>query len=376
MIVEELLKERKPITNEIKMITSLQNIKNSLKKTSSDSEILSFITNLEFIDSLIGEHLLLLEGKQVNKSPAKLVNRDPKCYREFLMKLDNVKDRYDPYTNFFLKEAAETETTRVILPRKIRDARTKEEREKYQNILDNLLLTEDSQKHSGLNVGTHVVKRNDIKYNYETLIRDENNYNRDIEVYSSEISDEYFLDKQRRSAEANIIKSKIISKLHENKPLTENEKKYIKIWNEKLKNSRYNDLNNWMVPNDPSHIKIGDLNQTDIQNINNVKYVDVTGLNDYAVNDIILELNHFLDDKTIKEIEKEVFIENRKNEWGLPSDFTLIQLRNKEIDLVLGEIEEKAYRYSGKFEEHELKGMNKMFNVKRGEGIFDSKWVI
>lgn len=375
MMVEEFLKERKPVTAEMKMITSLQNIKNSLKKIHSDSEILSFMTNLDFIDTLIGDHLQMLEGKSATKSSAKLVSRDPTWYREFLTKLDNVKDRYDPYTNFFIKEGAEHEAIRVTLPRKIKEARTKEERDKYQEVLDNLLLTEDSKKYSGLNVGTHVFKKKDIHYRFETLIRDENNYNRDTEVYSADISDAHFLDIQRRRAETNLIKTKIISKLHENKPLTENEKKYIKLWNEKLNTSRFSDLNNWMVPNNHSELKIKDLNQADKQSINNVKFVDINGLNDFAVNDIVLELNHFLDGKTLRDIEKEVFIENKKNEWGLSSDFTLTEARNKEIDLVLGEIEEKAYRYSGKLEDFELKGINKMFNVKRGEGVFDQKWV-
>lgn len=161
-----------------------------------------------------------------------------------MTKLDNVKDRYDPYTNFFIKEAAESEAIRVTLPRKIKEARTKQERDKYQEVLDNLLLTEDSKRYSGLNVGTHVFKKKEVHYNFETLIRDENNYNRDAETYSKDISDARFLDIQRRRAEANLIKTKIINKLHENKLLTENERKYIKLWNEKLKTTRLSDLNN------------------------------------------------------------------------------------------------------------------------------------
>lgn len=77
MIAEEMIKERKPVTPEMKMITSLQSIKNTLKKTYSDSEILSFMTSFDFIDTLIGDHLEMLEGKTVNKDPAKLVSRDP-----------------------------------------------------------------------------------------------------------------------------------------------------------------------------------------------------------------------------------------------------------------------------------------------------------
>lgn len=57
MVVEEILKERPPVTEDIRMITNLQNIKNTLKKTHSHSDILSYISGFNFIDSLIKEHL-------------------------------------------------------------------------------------------------------------------------------------------------------------------------------------------------------------------------------------------------------------------------------------------------------------------------------
>lgn len=38
-------------------------------------------------------------------------------------------------------------------------------------------------------------------------------------------------------------------------------------------------------------------------------------------------------------------------------------------------IEETAYRYAGKFNDDELKGMTEMFKCGRGEGVFDQAWV-
>lgn len=377
MIVEDILREREPVTEDVRMITNLQNIKNTLKKTHSDKEILSFITNFEFIDSLIADHLSAYdraEALQTTKS-AKFVPRDARCFREFMKSLDNVKDRYDPYTNFFLNEAGQKEMTHKTLPRLIRKAKTEEEKNYYQEVLDNMLLSKQSHEKSDLNVGTHVIKKKDIHYNFESLIRDENNYDRDERVYSDEFSDENFLLKQRREAESNLIKTKILHKLHEDRPLTSNEKAYLKRWNEELKSGKYLSVRDCMVPNDHSQKTLGALSSSDKQHLHSLALVDTSGLDAYALNDVVLELNHFLDTKTIQTVQKEVLVENLKNEWDLPKDYMLSERRNKEIDLVMGEIEETAYRHAGKFEPHELEGMKRMYKTKRGEGIFDKAWV-
>lgn len=246
MVVEELLRNRDPVSNEIRMITNLQNVKNSLKKTKSHNEILSFIAGFNFTDSLISDHLSALDSAEASdksQKKAKLLPRDASSFREFYRKIEGVKDRHDPFTNFYLKEAEFHQMTREILPDKIKKARNKEEKEAYQEILDNMLLTEMSREESDLNVGSHVIKRDQVHYNFDSLIKDIENYDKDPEVHSGEYSDEMFLDRKRRQAEANIIKTKILYKLHEDLKLTSNEKAYLKRWNEELKSSRYKNLN-------------------------------------------------------------------------------------------------------------------------------------
>jgi len=358
------------------MITNLQNIKNSLKKTKSDEEILSFVSGFEFTDGLIEEHLKNLKNKSKSSAPPKMVPRDPKAYRDFHKKLDIVKDRYDPFTNFYLREAGQKEMTRKELPEKIRKAKTQDEKDFYQEVLDNMMLTEQSSEVSDINVGTHVIKRKDFHYDLETLVRDENNYDRNAEVYSTDISDEYFLLKRRREAEANFIKTKIIHKLHKDAPLSKSETKYLKEWNTQISDSKYFNIDKCMVPAEPCSYTIGNLGREDNQHLNSVPLVNVKGLEKYAINDLILELNHFLDKNTIETIEKEVFVEGLKQEWDLPKDLMLSETRNKEIDLVLGQVEENSYRHAGKFDQQEMEGLNKMFETNKKEKIFDKTWVI
>ena len=305
----------------------------------------------------------------------KYVPRDASSYRQFFKKLDKVKDRYDPYTNFFLKEADFHNMTRKVLPDKIRKAKTKEEKETYQDILDNMMLTELKKEESDLNVGTHVIKRKEFHYDFETLITDQNEYDIDEETHSQDYSDEHFLHRRRRQAEANLVKTKILYKLHEDLALTENEKAYLNIWNQEIHKSRFKNLADCMVPTDHSNLSLGSLEGIDRDHLNSLPLVDVTGLEKYAVNDMVLELNNFIDSKIIQNLESEIYVAHHKHEWNLSQDFTLSERRNKEIDLVMGEIEEKVYRHAGKFDETELDGIKRMYQVNRGEGIFDEAWV-
>jgi hypothetical protein len=376
MIVEEILRERKPLTKNIRMITNLQNIKNSLKKSHSDHEILSFISSLDFVDNLIYDHLSSLSKPQTPKrSKTKFVARDASNYRKFYKNLDVVKDKYDPFTNFYLKEASFKDYTRNVLPEKIRKSRTKEEKELYQETLDNLLMTEFAQERSQLNVGTHLFKKFDYHFDFDTLITDQNNYDRDQQVYSDDVSDEMFLEQKRVEAEANIIKTKILHKLHEDLPLSENEEKYLKQWNEQVKTCKFSNLNTCMIPSYYSHKSLKDISKSDVSNFNSLPLVNLENLQNYSLNDIVLELNHFIDNKTIQNLQTEIYMEEHKKHWGIAKDFKFTERRNKEIDLVMGELEEKAYRYAGKFNDDELKGMTEMMKCGRGEGVFDQAWV-
>jgi hypothetical protein len=361
------------LSKDVRMITNLQNIKNSLKKTYSDNEIINFIKEFEFVDKLIEEHL---QSKASNaRKTAKFLPRDPKAFRKFLMNLDEVKNTYDPYTNFFIREAKEKELTRKILPEKVRKAKNKEEKEYYQDMLDSLMLAEYQTEVSPLNIGTHVIKRNVFNYDLETLLRDENNYNRDPELYSEDVADDYILAKKRREAESKLIKTKIIYKLHTDSPLTKNEMAYLKQWNSQIRTSNFVDLETCMLPSSHSSLSLSSLSNNDISHLNALPLVDLSHLSEYALNDLVLELSHLLDSSTITSIQQEVFVENLKHQWDLPEDFSLSQARNKEIDLLLGEVEENCYRHAAEFEEHEIKGMRQMFTTNMHDTLFDKAWV-
>lgn len=59
------------------------------------------------------------------------------------------------------------------------------------------------------------------------------------------------------------------------------------------------------------------------------------------------------------------------NEWGLDKDFKIVESRNKEIGIVINELEEVFFRTSGMFDDKDLEKIKKMFSIKRNKDTFD-----
>ena len=68
-----------PLTAEVEMMTTLQNVKQGLKADCSDKEIAkTILQNLDFVDALIAGHL---NGEA--ESNSSFVSRDAAAFREF-----------------------------------------------------------------------------------------------------------------------------------------------------------------------------------------------------------------------------------------------------------------------------------------------------
>lgn len=68
------------------------------------------------------------------------------------------------------------------------------------------------------------------------------------------------------------------------------------------------------------------------------------------MSDLVLELSHFLDEEVVNKVESDLLSEKLRTEWGVTKDFKIIETRNKEISILLNEMEELAYRASGEFD--------------------------
>ena len=68
------------VSNEVRALTNLQNIKHSLKSDLSDQQICDFLfSNLTFTDKLIEEHL-----NSTSSEAGNFLTRDAESYREFI----------------------------------------------------------------------------------------------------------------------------------------------------------------------------------------------------------------------------------------------------------------------------------------------------
>lgn len=84
-----------------------------------------------------------------------------------------------------------------------------------------------------------------------------------------------------------------------------------------------------------------------------------------------MELSHFLDEEVVNKVETEVMSDRLRKEWGLSKDFKVVETRNKEISLVLNELEELVWRAAGQLETKDLEFMKRMISIKRNKDEFD-----
>ena len=111
-----------------------------------------------------------------------------------------------------------------------------------------------------------------------------------------------------------------------------------------------------LVPSEPSTISLADaLSPEDFYMLNSLPRVDISApeRERITLNDLVLELSLFVDNDTVRQVELGLLEENLKKEWELRDDFQLVSRRNKEIDLVMHEMEEVSWRAAGQFSDRE-----------------------
>lgn len=102
-----------------------------------------------------------------------------------------------------------------------------------------------------------------------------------------------------------------------------------------------------LVPEEPSALNLAEaLSPEDFYVLNSLSRVDIGAVEreQIAVNDLVLELSLFVDNETVKQVEMGLLEDSLRKDWRLSDDFNLASRRNKEIDLVMREMEEVSWR--------------------------------
>lgn len=213
-----------------------------------------------------------------------------------------------------------------------------------------------------------------------TLVKSEFVYDVDPDLtVEAGLSAEEYLALSRRRAEAKLIKSKIIYKINQGLSLSINEKAYMKQWSSDIRNGKDRNLMNLrdsMLPSGPTKLTIGDIDAKSLYALNSISRVQLERERHgaYSLNDLVVELSHFLDEEVVNKVETEMFGDKLRNEWGLSKEFKVVETRNKEISLVLNELEELAWRSAGQLNQKDLDHIKAMLSVKRNRDYFDRQF--
>lgn len=78
-----------------------------------------------------------------------------------------------------------------------------------------------------------------------------------------------------------------------------------------------------MLQSEYSNLSFNDLSAEDIFTLNKIPNVEIIREKhgNYALNDLVLELSHFLDEATIDRVELTLMSDRMREEWKLPKNF-------------------------------------------------------
>ena len=80
---------------------------------------------------------------------------------------------------------------------------------------------------------------------------------------------------------------------------------------------------------------------------------------------------HFVDRDTLKRVELKMLESKIRNDFGLGSNFNLVEKRNKELDHLHQELEEAQWRLAAKIDDREKNAIKDMIGIGRGLDNFD-----
>mmetsp|Transcript_36750 Transcript_36750/g.44952 ORF Transcript_36750/g.44952 Transcript_36750/m.44952 type:complete len:473 (+) Transcript_36750:201-1619(+) len=373
---------------DIKAMTNLQNIKHSLKSDLADQQICDFLfKSLSFTDHLIEEHLRK-GGKKQNKSTARLMERDAESFRAFMYELGREARFVSPYDHFFMQEAQKkgrpqdiaAEILKLNQEHLVRPTEEYEaKKEALEKQLEDLLLNYERANEDPFNLSHALPNKVEVTIDVDSFSSVQGRNDEGLRPTEIEKSAQQFLDKERCRAEANFIKARISYKVHSNVELSENEKSYLEAWMKESQSTGtlLSDAD-VLVPAKPSKLSLADaLSPEDFYALNSLSRVDISypERDQIALNDLVLELALLVDTDTVRQVELGLLESSLKKEWQLRDDFQLVNRRNKEIDLVMHEMEEVAWRAAGQFDEREKARIEELVFFDRGLDAFDNEFL-
>jgi len=368
------------------MKINLLNINNSLKQNFSDNEILRFLAEFEFTEKLIEEHLNNININTKNNSTInnnnnniEYVTRNPANFKAFNSQLDNLCEQFDEYDKYIMKEYYKEKDLVSYNSNASPDQIKAELETKMRKKLEE---NEDTDALS-------IHNPNEIKYEFslEAILSNiasgsENSLlsftGLGAKAHNELLNNpEKYIEYKRLVSERNLILLKIITKIIQSNTLSQNEKKYLANLHKNIESSNILNLEKNTLGACASKLRIKDLSANDLYALNSLANVEIKeNLYNFALSDLILELNNFIDNKTFSKIIHEIFAEAKAKEFKYDSSKTsLFNVNNKEPLLLNKEVKETLWRLSGFFDALDVQKLKAFLNVKRGKSSFDKVWL-
>lgn len=239
------------------------------------------------------------------------------------------------------------------------------------------MVMQNERENEDMHSMSHQLESNiKIDYDLKSLMKSEFVYDIDPEVVDPDMPDSLFVRQQRKRAETKLIKTKIIYKMDQGLELSGNEQEYLSRWVKQLNDGENYNINNHrdsMVQDQHTSQNINGLSAEDIFTLNQIPNVSLERKKhgNYALSDLVLEVAHFLDEEVVNRVEMEIMSSRLRQDWNLPSNFQIIETRNKEISSVINEFEEVAWRMAGVYDDDHTETLVNMFSINRNQDAYD-----
>lgn len=395
------------MTSETMLKVNLLNIIQSMKEKFQDVEIVKFIGELELIDNLKKEHLDYYNAKLQNKKEEIDINnkkkviylqRNQEAYIDYLTAVQDISTKKDDFTKTLIQEDEIRKELLRYNPDADIEQRQDEMFEKMEKWIEE---NNDVDNVFGDN------NPNDpfYKFNTSKILREQDLINKETERYRSTLENKKnngvnIIMNDRKLAERNIIIFSIYFKLvlknsgnAKNLKLTNLDKKYLKL----IKNN-----SNLLIKENATDLKFGDLSTNDIYALeslsSNIKIKDLlrgnNGNNDiskYSLNELIFELNKFIDPEFIESILKAITLSNdkktsegkkaqEKDDEKSTKDIEIKHIMNpvinyKENSLNLQRTFEHLWRRENSFSNKEINTLIDMFFLGRSKTLYQRTWL-
>ncbi|KAL4459908.1 hypothetical protein ABPG74_003434 [Tetrahymena malaccensis] len=376
--------ENHKVSEGTKYIANLLNFKWELKKAFSSQERLDFLHKLNLTEKLIENHLHTSQNHQPKN--AHFAQRDPQKYFEYLQNKTPSSLYCQEYLEFFTRKV--DQKNKIIQLSKLHFTKIKDIYKSYQKgyisrlqfdqqkeaIQKDLLKTLRQYDAANNSLDTllqnETIRYIDVQFDAESLLKDKSyvryNLENDRDYLSCKKDLNQTLNIKRVRAEEKLIKAKILSKISADQTLTSLEQQYLEKWNS----------GEITLPKEPTYLTYKELDSSDVQLLNSLKFSDLVSFDKMQVNDLVVEFSSFFEQAIINNADIHLKGKNALKEWGISPEWISKSATNSMNNYLIALSETQAWKEGQKLKEHEKENVCSMLRLLQEQSYEDKIFIV